>query len=419
MKRRIVYFLLILICIISFASCSKKEEAPVEITFIHGWGSTESDHVAMRDIYMDFEKENLDVHINMLSMPTNAQMIRKVEDMIATGKVPDVIFTAGEGTDSLYRFMKEHEMLLDIMHYANKDENFYNSISPITIETWEEEGSLYTASDVLILSGGYWYNKDILEAAGVTKIPETWEEFYEMLEKIDQKSLEDDSDIVSILPSTDAYLYMADQIILEENEMPKTEIKELSDSTLEKIIDRWKEVYLHVPSTDKYSYRDEIALFNEKKLGVFVNGVWGASMISSNIRVGYALLPCGKNKVISTQTSALGYLLGNSGDEKRTDASIRFLKYMLSEDVQKRIIETTQQMPSNPNIDISDFYENLEKFCLAVETVQSADIRTDTPEKIWGGANLEKIDKNIIRLLSDEISKEEFIRNLGIEIRKN
>lgn len=419
MKRLTISILIIIMCMISFASCSKKEEEIVEITFIHGWGSTEPDHVAMRNIYMDFEKENPNVHINMLSMPTNAQMIRKVEDMIATGKIPDVIFTAGNGTDSLYRFMREHEMLLNIMSYANEDDKFYDSISPITIETWEEDGKLYTASDVLILSGGYWYNKDIFEKAGIIKIPETWEEFYEMLEKIDQLSINDDNDIVSILPSTDAYLYMADEIIFEENGFSNTEIKELSNSTIEKIIERWKEVYFHVPNSNKYSYRDEIALFNEGKLGVFVNGVWGASMINSDINVGYALLPPNKNQVISTQTSALGYLIGNSGDEKKKEASIRFLKYMLSEDVQKRIILETQQMPSNPNIDIMDFYDNLEKFCLAVETVQSADVRTDIPEKIWGGANLEKIDKNIIRLLSEEISKEEFIRNLGIEVRKD
>lgn len=419
MKRLAVNFFVIIICVISFVSCAKKEEEPIEITFIHGWGSTEPDHVAMRKIYSDFEAENPDIHINMLSMPTNAQMIRKVEDMIATGKIPDIIFTAGEGTDSLYRFMREHKMLLDIMSYAKEDEEFYSSISPITIESWEDEGGLYTASDVLILSGGYWYNKEIFREAGVNNIPETWEEFHEMLNRIDQLSMENDDDIVSILPSTDAYLYMADEIILEENELPKSEINELSDSTIDKIIDRWREVYLHVPSENKYSYRDEIALFNEGKLGVFVNGVWGASMIQSDIDVGYALLPPNKDQIISCQTAALGYLIGDSGDEKKTSASVRFLKYMLSVDVQKRILVETQQMPSNPSIDIADFYDRLEKFCLAVETVQGADIRTDTPEKIWGGANLEKIDKNITRLLSEEISKEEFIRNLEINIKKD
>lgn len=419
MKRLTVNFFVIIICVISFVSCAKKEEEPIEITFIHGWGSTEPDHVAMRKIYSDFEAENPDIHINMLSMPTNAQMIRKVEDMIATGKIPDIIFTAGEGTDSLYRFMREHKMLLDIMPYAKEDEEFYSSISPITIESWEDEGGLYTASDVLILSGGYWYNKEIFREAGVNNIPETWEEFHEMLNKIDKLSMENDDDIVSILPSTDAYLYMADEIILEENELPKSEINELSDSTIDKIIDRWREVYLHVPSENKYSYRDEIALFNEGKLGVFVNGVWGASMIQSDIDVGYALFPPNKDQIISCQTAALGYLIGDSGDEKKTSASVRFLKYMLSVDVQKRILVETQQMPSNPSIDIADFYDRLEKFCLAVETVQGADIRTDTPEKIWGGANLEKIDKNITRLLSEEISKEEFIKNLEINIKKD
>ena len=61
---------MLLILLLCLAGCGREEEEPVEITFIHGWGSTEADHVAMRRIYSDFEKENPGIKLNMISMPS-------------------------------------------------------------------------------------------------------------------------------------------------------------------------------------------------------------------------------------------------------------------------------------------------------------------------------------------------------------
>lgn len=416
MKRLALNFFVILICIISFTSCSKKEEEPVEITFIHGWGSTEPDHVAMRNIYMDFEKENPDVHINMLSMPTNAQMIRKVEDMIAIGNIPDVIFTAGEGINSIYSFMYDNNMLTDISSYTTEDKELADSISPITYETWtDNNGSLYTASDVLILSGGYWYNKTIFEQAGINKIPQTWDEFDEMLTRLESWTLQNENQVASIMPSTDAYLYMVNDLLYEQGKLSNRGDLELSKSSFEKMCYQWEKIYSHInPDSGQYSYRDEVAAFNDNQLAIFINGIWGASMINSDIKVGYALLPFDNGTSISCQTAALGYLIGNTGDKKRTEASVRFLKYMLSEPVQERILLETQQMPSNPNINISDHYSSLERFCLAAETVQQADVRIDISQITWSENQRELIDKYLPKYLAGEESLKEFEEIMGL-----
>ena len=47
------------------------EKEKVEITFIHGFGTSEDTHVAMRRIYQDFEKEYPDIKLNMISMPSS------------------------------------------------------------------------------------------------------------------------------------------------------------------------------------------------------------------------------------------------------------------------------------------------------------------------------------------------------------
>ena len=61
-KRIIVSGILVAVCSVFFlTSCKTKEADKVTITLIHGWGSTEADHIAMRKIYEDFEKENPDI----------------------------------------------------------------------------------------------------------------------------------------------------------------------------------------------------------------------------------------------------------------------------------------------------------------------------------------------------------------------
>ena len=149
-KRIAGLLLCLLMCAAVLTACAKNEPEPVEITLIHGWGSTESDHVAMRSIYQDFEKENPDVRLRMLSMPDSGEVVRKAEDMIMTGEIPDVIFFSGVGRETLYQYMVDHDLALDVMPYLEADEAFADSIAPDNLRYWQDdEGRLFSVSDVM------------------------------------------------------------------------------------------------------------------------------------------------------------------------------------------------------------------------------------------------------------------------------
>lgn len=404
-----VFCLVILLC-----ACNSAEKEPVEITFIHGWGSTDEDHVAMRKIYSDFEKENPDIKLNMLSMPTNSEMKRLVEDMLNTGNIPDVVFTAGEGENSIYRFMEDNGLLLDLMPYIEEDEEFRNNISPIIKEMWTRNGSLYTVSDVLILSGGYWYNREIFREASINSIPETWDEFYAMLDRLNSR-YEENREVEAIRPSVDAYLYIADNVLFPDgNGVPGEELS-LSKAEFDKVCGTWKNID-EAANIDnrKYSYRDEAALFNDGKLAIYINGVWAASAIKEGIDAGYALLPAGREKNVSCQSTALGYLLGKTDNIEKMDASVRFIKYMLSVPVQKRILLETQQVPENPNINIDDYYNELERFCLAVKTIQNADNNLAFPHNLWSEDQRASLETNLPLFLEDQITEAELGTRVGV-----
>lgn len=414
MKRTGIFLIFICASLFLFG-CEGKVKEPVEITFIHGWGSTDDDHVAMRKIYSDFEKDNPDIKLNMLSMPTNSEMKRLVEDMLNTGNIPDIVFTAGEGENSIYSFMLENNLLLDLMPYIEEDEEFGSNISPITKEMWTMDGKLYTVSDVLILSGGYWYNRDIFKAIGQEEPPKTWEEFYQMLDLVEAWVEEENNTVEVVRPSLDAYLYMADNLLFSEEDLHVNGHLTTERDAFEKVCDLWENIDDRVKINNRnYSYRDETALFNDGRLAIYINGVWAASSINEKIDAGYALLPGNGEDTYSCQSAALGYILGKTGNEEKTDASVRFVKYMLSQEVQKRILLETQQVPENPNINIDDYYRELERFCLAVKTVQNAKTNIDFPHNLWSEDQRSALESNLPLFLEDQITRDELGSRVGV-----
>ena len=303
--------------------CRKESNHSVTITLIHAWGGTEEDHVAMREIYEEFQEENPDINLQMISMPTREDMMRKVEDMIMVGNIPDIVSFSGTGKNSTYDFMIENNMALDIYPYMQQDQEFADSVSEVNKQYWSTEtGELYSVADALMLSGGYWYNEDILKAAGIEKVPKSWDEFQTMCEQISEWALNEKNEVKALQPTAEGYLYCMDHM-LAGSEDSRFEGHNLifQDEIFNNAINRMKRMYNSAISENaEYSYRDETHLFNEGKLAIYINGVWGAPMISKQIDAKYALLPTDGGESMSCISSGLGYVLGNSGNEEKEKA---------------------------------------------------------------------------------------------------
>lgn len=400
---------------ILLAGCGMKQTAQVEITVIHGWGSTEEDHVAMRNIYSDFEEKNPDIKLRLISMPTSSEMLRKVEDMITVGEIPDVIFLGGEGRDSVYRFMVENDLALDLMPYIRKDEELRGSMSPVNLDYWTtDEGHLYTVSDVLLLSGGYWYNEDIFRQAQVTEIPRTFEEFDEACRKIELWAAREKNGVEPLQIPAEGYLYFADYIMAAGEESSREAIERneilIEERQMLEMLKKLQNIYTYsAVKAQAYSYRDEISMFNEGKLAMYINGIWAASAIEDDMHVRYALLPAGRETSISCESACLGYIIGNSREDARKEASIRFLKYMMSSQVQERILKETGQMPANPNISLAECRDEMPRFYQAAETVLSAEQKIEVPENLWDNGSKNVFINNILEVLGGNMNGQTFI----------
>ncbi len=404
-----IKLLLVLCLAFLLMGCQKQTTEVTEITFIHGWGSTEADHETMRQIYRDFETENPDIKLNMISMPTSDEVVRKTEDMVMVGTLPDVVFLGGQGIDSIYQYMVDHRYALDLMPYLQEDPEFAGSLAPANLEYWTtDDGKLYSVSDVLILGGGYWYNKEIFAKAGVTSTPKTWNEFEAACRKIEYWAERSFSDVQPMHLSAEGYQYFADQIMASKDNTVMEDRLPLKAETFFSVLDTLQAVHEHsVGKSGNYTYRDETSLFNEGKLAIYVNGVWGAAMINEDLDVAYALMPSG-GKTVCCESAGAGYILGNTGDPKRQEASVRFLKYMLSENVQRRILLETQQVPANPNIDITEYEEKMPRFSQAVATAQQAEIKIEVPGQLWTNQQTQVFSEYIFSVLNGDFNRQTF-----------
>ena len=412
-KKLLLLMWILLICCM-LRGC-EQEKKKVTITVIHSWGGTEADHVAMRQIYEQFQNENPDINLRLISMPTRNETLRKVEDMIMVGDTPDIIAFSGMGENSIYNFMVENNMALDIQPYLEEDAEFAGNVSKTNKKYWTTKaGNLYTIVDVLSLSGGYWYNEEILEKAGVRQLPGTWNEFIAMCDRINEWAKKESAEVKPLRPSAEGYLYFMDHMLLSE----KDALNEIGDEDFLYVLKKMESIYSFSTFENiAYSYRDETRLFNEGRLAIYVNGVWGAPMISEKIHAKYALLPTNDGISMSCESSSLGYVLGKSGSKEREDASVRFLKYILSKKVQTQILERTEQFPANPNISLEKYKDEKKRMYQAATLVLDAERKIEIPDNVWSASQKEYFTDNIFRVLTNEMDKQELVDNIEKRIR--
>ena len=131
------YLKFLLVFLIFLPGCSQKTQADqISIVLLNGWGTMEEDNQAMREIYSDFEKDNPDISLKLISMPSPENVTSKVKEMISVGKLPNLIYIGETGIDTLYSFMVEQGYVIDLMPYIEEDEEFKNMIAPEILRKW-------------------------------------------------------------------------------------------------------------------------------------------------------------------------------------------------------------------------------------------------------------------------------------------
>lgn len=399
--RRVV--MMFAVCLLFLSGCGGQESHDrTNIVLLNGGGTTEGDNQVIREIYKDFEIENPDIKLDLISMPSPENAKAKLKKMISVGKMPNLVYIGEASIDTLYSFMVDQGYVVDIMPYIQEDKEFREMISQENMNRWKtEEGKLYTVTDVLN-TGGYWYNKQIFKNAGIKNVPETWEEFLECCSRICQWRKE------KYLNTIPVHMDAATAATILQSGVSCNDLKGVQETEMFRMLKLLKKNAAYTDIEKSYTHQDTLRSFNVGHCAIYIGEIVDAHEMNPNLQMGYAVLPGMDGKDVGFISSYPGYFIGSSCDEKQKEACIRFLKYMLSERVQSRIWKETGHIPSNPNVDIPKISDVNEVCYQSYKELMDADRIQELPDNCWGDKKIEIFKDNIFKYLSGEITEKEF-----------
>lgn len=408
MHKRMVGTLLS-VSLLLFSACGQSvSKPPVHITLMHGWGGSAADHVAMRRIFDDFAKENPDIALEYDASPDILNVIKKANNMLAVGKVPDIISTNGSG---FVENARKRGLALNLAPYLAADSAFADSISDSTRQTWTDQtGAIYTLPDAQEYVG-YWYNKDAFRRAGITdtgtpegKIvpPRTWKACDAIAAREAETGIKPmmmQSDQLAILLGARlAAGHNQSRDFMQHN--ARTSRKQDVEAA---VMDLQRAIAYHQdPQLSALDARD---MFFSGKSAIYINGVWASSALAqsqSAQHIGYALFPSDNGESVSFVTANSGYVIGNTASQEQIDASVRFLKYMLSEKVQKRLVEETGQAPSNPTVRVEWMEEHAPRLGRVIRNCAQADVQISSLRTILSEKQNAELVNALNGLLADK-----------------
>lgn len=406
-KKRMVIF--ILFCFLLTACSTVSKDESVSISFMHGWGGSGFDHVGMRELFAEFEALNPDVHIVYDTSPDLGIVMEKAADMLAVDKAPSIIST--NGNVQYVSNARKKGVALNLMPYLQEDETFASDISPHILQALQEpSGEIYTLPDAVEYIG-YWYNASLFRQAGITDtgtpngkvvLPRTWEEFWDACDALAEISPQTGAVPLQLQVSQMGFFLgarlaavSADALSYMQKDSPvcHREDAELAVSELVNAL--------------SYDVRRGTALdirqnFFDGKSAIYIDGVWANTEFTETTtkqEIRYAAFPGLCGETIAYANPATGYVISSDGSQKQIDASIRFLKYMLSEDVQKQIVIKTHQAPSNPKISEPWIHEQVPILAEAMQVCQEADQQILTLYTVLSAKKSAQLEQSLEDLL--------------------
>jgi ABC-type glycerol-3-phosphate transport system substrate-binding protein len=402
---------------LSLGGCAAKEQKkPVSIQFVHGWGSSGSNHEFFRGLYNGFADSRPDLSISMVAPASINIIIGHLSDMLAVYQMPDIVLTGGRAF--LVRQSAKMGEALDLMPYIDADPEFKASIDQSVFDTWlTPGGSLHTIPDSLEVQG-YWYNEDIWRKAGVRQEPSTWEEFWEMCAKVRESSERENSGVaVFALEEEQIYNgFLLARLSADEagraiaEDMPETFDTPQMRGALLDVKRLWDY------SRQAKNIEDAREDFRNGKTAVFFNGLWDVMEIStgsSSQNIRYANYPTSGGEALSYISPQSGYLLRDSGDADKERACVDFLKHILAVPQQNRIMIEAGHVPCNPNADLDAMRESQPLMHDALMKARSADVRIINIEIRWEGYICEFLRSNVVNFGLGRMSLDQMIDGLN------
>lgn len=265
-------------------------------------------------------------------METEDEYRQNLKRLNVTDKLPAII-TDLRMLPSFYQMMIEDERIEDLSPYILEDDEWMSMIEPVVLDSFREsDGKIYLAplSTAAFSCSGVFWNEELFEKAGIDEFPETWEEFWNVCERLESYG------ITPLALHTEGTAWAA--MLLATAELSDTPegaefMKEIFPESYQ------NESGLHIAETLKrlFSYTTKDAIgqnfdvsyenFFSGKAAMIPNGYWMIDQIPEGEweeKVRFSPFP-GNKLVSSPETFGWSIVSGYSDEVKK--GAVEFLKF--------------------------------------------------------------------------------------------
>lgn len=369
------------------------------LEFYHGYFQDDwQPAVEMRKIYDAFAAEN--PNFKPIAIQTGSEGVaEKVTSEVASGGFPNIVDLAGS---NVLEAAINGGLVLDLKPIIDEDIDLLAGVGTTNYLQNNVGDKIYTVRDQ-IETQGFWYNEAIFMEAGAA-LPDTWtswEDFSAAAAKIREAGfvpyiLEESSSqrlAGAWLNSTTEGRTMLEALPTEFN---TDDLKGILTALGNEI----KANGENNISAKGDAYRDDFfkgSPVGTAKVAMCFNGVWDAgSAAGSEFKdvIKPATFPGGDGdaaKRFSYSSAGAGYAISSQLSEAQQELAIKFLKYMMSFEVQSKIITLCEANPASSIIDYDALLadpstsEATKKLIEACKVCNISVYTGKTLDSAWGG----------------------------------
>ncbi|OFR63163.1 sugar ABC transporter substrate-binding protein [Streptococcus sp. HMSC073A12] len=344
----------------------------------------------LREIAKDFEKENPNVHVKVVNVPNAGEVLKT---RVLAGDIPDVV--------NIYPQSIELQEWAKAGYFEDlSDKDYIKRVKNHYADKYAIDGKIYNIPYTANAYGIY-YNKDKFKELGL-KVPETWEEFEELVDKIIAKG-----ETPFAIAGADTWtLNGYHQLALatstgggkEANDylrFSKPNAIKSSDSVLKddfRLLDLFRKKGAMQTNWQGAGYTDVVGAFARGDALMTPNGSWAITAINAQdpkFNVGTFPFP-GKQKGQSLTIGAGDLAWSISSSSKHKKEANAFVEYMSRPEVMQK-------------------YYDVDGSPTAIEGVKEAG--SDAP--LAGLAELAFTDRHLVWLAQDWASESDFYTLTG------
>ncbi|WP_432666802.1 sugar ABC transporter substrate-binding protein [Wukongibacter baidiensis] len=365
-----------------------------------------------------------EIRVEIEEIPGDQAYVDKMKVLLSADELPDLIYAGGY---NLLDAALEKGVAVDLTPYLEEDSDWKAMFTQRDLDFNSRDGKIYSVPEERQMIG-YFYNKELFAKAGVEAPPKTWDEFFEVCDKLKAAGITplsmDTADtgwltslwMNSIIGTNgDAGNKFMNTVYVEDYSSP-----EFLDATA-----KIQKMFLNYTTSDAVGgkYENGANNFLSGKTAMIANGPWMIEDFKDTTKapegfidkVGVAAYP-GSGIF---DAPMLGYFVA-SKDKEHADATVKFLKFLTSKETQLRGLDMLGRIPTSEEIQIGDDIKG--KHRLLVELVEAANgtkYKYNYYQSLWYPNVLDKLSTDYPALALDKMTPEEFAKRLTETALKN